>query len=94
MREFIIKIKQGVDPGKATERNVYEMSYLERRELGIVSLLETFDHALRAFEDSDLMREALGDLFFENFLKVKRAEWDKYRTHVTRWEIDRYLRLL
>ena len=87
-------IKQGTDPGKRTERNVYEMSYLERRELGIESLPETFDHALRAFEDSDLMREILGDVVFENFLKVKRSEWDKYRTHVTQWEIDRYLRLL
>jgi len=40
------------------------------------------------------MRGALGDVVFENFLKVKRAEWDKYRTHVTQWEVDKYLRLL
>jgi glutamine synthetase len=28
-----------------------------------------------------------------HFLDAKQAEWDEYRTHVSNWEVDRYLEL-
>ncbi|MCZ7627811.1 MAG: glutamine synthetase [Microthrixaceae bacterium] len=43
-------------------------------------------------EQSDLVRAALGEHIFEWFLRNKRAEWSAYRTHVTGFELDRYLR--
>jgi glutamine synthetase len=43
-------------------------------------------------EGSDLVREALGEHIFEWFLRNKRAEWSGYRTHVSSFELQRYLR--
>jgi glutamine synthetase len=43
-------------------------------------------------ERSELVQEALGDHIFEWFLRNKRAEWDAYRSHVSSFEIQRYLR--
>jgi glutamine synthetase len=41
-----------------------------------------------------LMRETLGDTAFTNFLIEKRREWDLYRTQVTEWEVNRYIKRL
>ena len=35
----------------------------------------------------------MGDLMFKTFAEFKRAEWDNYVTHVSDWEVDRYLKL-
>ncbi len=47
--------------------------------------------ALERMEDSDLVRESLGEHIFEWFLRNKRAEWGEYRTHVSSFELNRYL---
>ncbi len=48
--------------------------------------------ALDEMERSELVRSALGEHIFEWFLRNKRAEWADYRTHVSSFELDRYLR--
>jgi len=45
-------------------------------------------------ERSELAREALGEHIFEWFLRNKRDEWRGYKTHVSNFELDRYLRSL
>ncbi|HSQ49188.1 MAG TPA: type I glutamate--ammonia ligase [Candidatus Deferrimicrobiaceae bacterium] len=87
-------IKNKIDPGDAVELNVYHMSYEERKQRGIVSLPENLKEALDELESSDLMRETLGPVTFENFLKEKRKEWDQYRIQVTEWEVNRYIKRL
>ena len=42
-------------------------------------------------ERSELVAEALGEHVFEYFLRNKRREWADYKTHVTPFELDRYL---
>jgi glutamine synthetase len=87
-------IKNKIDPGDPVELNVYHMTYEERKARGIVSLPESLKEALDELETSDLMRETLGQTAFENFLKEKRNEWDLYRTQVTEWEVNRYIKRL
>ena len=45
-------------------------------------------------EQSELVAETLGEHIFEWFLRNKRREWDGYKSQVTPFEIDRYLRTL
>jgi glutamine synthetase len=45
-------------------------------------------------EKSELVLDALGEHIFEWFLRNKRTEWRGYKTHVSTYEIDRYLRSL
>jgi len=42
-------------------------------------------------EESDLLKEVLGEHIFNNFLHVKRNEWEKYRMQITQWELEKYL---
>mgnify|MGYP000859066176 CR=1 FL=1 len=80
-------------PAEATD-NIYEMSAKERIVSGIRSLPCDIEGAIIAFENSELMRETLGDHIYEYLIRNKRAEWDAYRAIVTPWEIDRYLEIL
>lgn len=48
--------------------------------------------ALDEMERSELVRSALGEHIFEWFLRNKRSEWGDYRTHVSTFELNRYLR--
>jgi len=87
-------IRKKIDPPKPTEVNVYHMSYEERNQRGIVSLPESLSEALGETEKSEFMRRALGEEAFAAFLKEKHKEWDLYRTQVSSWEFDRYMRKL
>ena len=87
-------IRNKTDPGESMELNVYHMGYEERKKRGIISLPESLKEALDELESSDLMRSTLGETAFENFLIEKRKEWDLYRTQVTEWEVNRYIKRL
>ncbi len=77
-------------PAEATD-NIYALSDEERRNEGIDSLPGSLRDALDAMESSALVKEALGDHVFENFLVNKRREWADYKADVTPFEIARYL---
>ncbi|HEX9884745.1 MAG TPA: glutamine synthetase, partial [Desulfobaccales bacterium] len=50
--------------------------------------------AVTEVEKSALVREALGDHIFDKFLENKQIEWDRFRMHVSAYEIERYLPIL
>ena len=71
--------------------NVYELSEETRRDLGIDMLPGSLYEALAAFKADTLLQKALGESLTDAFTKARQAEWDEFRTHVTDWEINRYL---
>ncbi len=87
-------IEDKIDPPEALEKNIYALSAKEKEKYGIDQLPESLGHALSLMEKSSLLKECLGRHIFDNFLHVKRKEWEKYRTQVTQWEIDKYLHIL
>jgi len=87
-------IEHGYELPDPMETNLYHLSPEQRRERGIVSLPETLGEAIDEFASSDLMRRAFGDHIFDNYVKLKRKEWDEYRVQLTQWELDRYLTVL
>lgn len=76
------------------EEDIFEMSPAEREAKGIVSLPGNLYAAIEELKKSDLVREALGDHIFYKFIANKEIEWDRYRTHVSRFELEKYLPIL
>jgi glutamine synthetase len=76
------------------EEDIYEMDEAAREKEGIASLPGNLFVALQEVEKSALVRDTLGDHIFEKFLANKRIEWDRYRTHVSQYEIEQYLPFL
>ena len=64
------------------------------QKLGIDQLPQSLSDSLKVMEKSELVQEALGEHIFEWFLRNKRSEWRGYKTHVSAYEIDRYLKAL
>ena len=76
------------------EEDIFEMNPAERKAHGITDLPGNLYAAILETEKSELVREVLGDHVFEKFLQNKKIEWDKYRTHVSQFELDKYLPIL
>ena len=77
-----------------TEKDVYLLNAEEKAKEGITSLPGSLIEAIALTEESELVREALGDHVFNNFITSKKVEWDNYRVNVTEWELKAYLGVL
>jgi len=51
----------------------------------------TLAQALDQLAADDVMRSALGSAILDEFLTIKRSEWDAFITHVDSWDRDWYL---
>ncbi len=60
-------------------------------EAGYTPLPRSLKEALDVFEDSQFMKDALGEHIHSFFLKKKRDEWQKFESTITEWEIKHYL---
>jgi glutamine synthetase len=73
------------------EEDIFEMNPEERKANGITDLPGNLYAAILKAEDSELVRNVLGDHVFKKFIENKKIEWDEYRTHVSQFELARYL---
>lgn len=87
-----IKNKLPVMP--ITEDNIFHMTPEERAARGIETLPAYLYEAVNLTRNSKLVQKALGKHTFEKFIANKDIEWDNYRTHVSNYEIERYLSVL
>jgi len=89
--EGVIKKYPLADP---VEQDIYEVDEEARQEAGITSLPGNLFEAIQEVSRSSIVREALGDHIFLKFIENKKKEWDNFRIHVSKYEIDTYLALL
>ena len=87
-------IEKGLELPPESSNNIYEMTEAEREAAGIDSLPEDLYQAIKEFEKSAFVREALGDHVCDYLIRNKWAEWDEYKTLITPYEISHYLPLL
>ncbi len=87
-------IQEAYELPDPVEEDIFEMTPEGRRERGIVSLPGNLAEAVAETERSDLVREALGEHIFGKFIANKKIEWDGYRMHVSRYELENYLPVL
>ena len=73
------------------EGNMFRMSQEELSVRGISSLPGTLGEAISLAEQSDLIRETLGEPTSSSLIRNKQIERDKYRATVTDYEIRNYL---
>jgi glutamine synthetase len=87
-------IEKGYELPPPVEEDIFEMSEAARKKHGIDSLPGNLLEAIQLTEKSELVRETLGDHIFEKFIENKKIEWDQYRTHVSQFELEKYLPIL
>ena len=72
-------------------RNIFELTDAEKKELKIESLPSTLEEALIELENDKLLMETLGEHISEKYITAKRDEWNQYCAQVSEWEINQYL---
>ena len=78
-------------PPECVEGNIFEMSAGQRAEKGIKELPGTLIEAIHYMEKDELVKDVLGEHAYQKYIEAKKAEWHRYRSQVTAWEIDEYL---
>lgn len=86
-------VENKIDPGKATEINVFELDEAGLEKLGIDVLPSSLWEAYHALEEDEIIKNSLGDHVYKQFMAIKRAEWDNYRVQVFPYELDKYLEI-
>ena len=93
MTAVVKGITNKIEPGPATDRDLYEMTDEEFKEAGIRRLPRNLMVATEALRADDLAVEVMGPTMHKSYLAYKVDEWERYHQTVTDWEVAEYLRL-
>ncbi len=79
---------QSMTPPAPVNEDLYEL----RARQGAMPprLPRNLDEAVQALSLNHALKDALGAAFVEQFLLLKRQEWDTFSQHVSDWELQRY----
>jgi len=83
--------KQMDCPAPLNNVNIYDLSPEERTKIGLLELPGSLAEALQALSEDQVVKDALGPVAYEAFVRAKAVEWKTYISTVTDWEVDRYL---
>ena len=84
-------IRNEIEPSKSCDRNIYELTPVERKQLDIGTLPESMLEAMQELSRNRVMQEALGPHVLHRYIEAKQIEWDRYRMQVHPWELEEYL---
>jgi glutamine synthetase len=86
-------VRNEIDPGEPNYgQNMYDLGLKEIERRGVKILPQSLYEALAELKADSVIQGSLGPIFDE-FLRLKEAEWRQYHRVVSQWEIDRYLQL-
>lgn len=83
-------IEKGLQAPAPVNEDIFHMTDEIRGDYGIESLPGSLSAALVELQESPLGRKTLGDHVYNEYVAIKKAEWDSYRTAVHSWEIENY----
>lgn len=85
-------IENRIQPPPSTDKNIFHMTEEQRNAEGIGSLPGSLIEAVNEMKESSFVKELLGEHIFSKYIEAKNQEWDRYKTRITKWEIDEYLK--
>ncbi len=80
-------------PKPLNQVNVYELDPVERKNLGVKELPGSLGEALKELAGDTVIKNALGTIIYDAFVRAKKEEIEEYQMKVTDWEVERYLEL-
>jgi len=86
-------IERKLDPGDPLAINMYQLTLAEVRERKLRVLPQSLKEAVDEFEKDPVVQGALSPELARELITVKRREWVRYHSAVSKWETDEYLTL-
>ncbi|MFH1713290.1 MAG: type I glutamate--ammonia ligase [Candidatus Jacksonbacteria bacterium] len=87
-------IKENYELPEPSEEDVYKLDEAKLSQKKIDRLPASLSEALAHYQQSDLVKQTLGEHIFREFYKAKLREWNEFRIAVTDWEKEKYLGVL
>lgn len=75
------------------EENIYHFSDEDAKKKGVGNMPENLRYAIKALQEDEVVKSALGEHIYSQYIKAKKCEWDSYKLHVSKWEHDEYLEI-
>ena len=84
-------IEKGMVPPEEITENIFAMDAATRESKGIASLPGSLHSAIMAMKADELICSTLGEHVATQYIAGKLREWEEFRSHVSAWEVSRYL---
>ncbi|MCD7879426.1 MAG: type I glutamate--ammonia ligase [Candidatus Gastranaerophilales bacterium] len=84
-------VQNKIQPPLDIDKNIFKMDDKERKRAKIETLPGSLYEALMFMKKSAIVKSALGEHIFKEFMQSKLKEWDGYRTSVSPYELNLYL---
>jgi glutamine synthetase len=83
-------VEKGLTAPAPVDEDIFHMTDAVRAEYGIDNLPGSLETAVAELENGTIGRATLGEHVFNEYVALKKGEWDSYRTAVHTWEIEKY----
>lgn len=83
-------IEQELEAPAPVNEDIFHMTEEERAFKGIDNLPGSLVEALQELESGVIASKTLGEHVYNEYVSLKKAEWNSYRTAVHAWEIENY----
>ena len=87
-------IEKKMKPPDAVEEDVYEFDDAKLAKRYINTLPGSLGEAMAEFARDSVLKEALGLNVAEKLAAAQKQQWDAFRQHVTKWELEEYYPVL
>jgi glutamine synthetase len=84
-------MRNEIDPGEPVLSDPHDLSEEQRQKMGITRLPTTLGEAVDALAADPLFKGILGEIFWDEYIKLKRFAWTNYIEHVSDWETQTYM---
>jgi glutamine synthetase len=85
-------IENNTQPPAPINGNIFKLTRKDKEQIELDVLPPDLELALAEMENSTFVKNVLGMHAFNNYVKGKREELNQFRTHVTDWELAKYLK--
>ena len=84
-------IEKGMTPPAEITDNIFAMDDVTRKANGIDSLPASLIDAVEELKKDEVIKDTLGEHVYNQYVTGKVKEWDAFRTHVSNWEVEKYI---
>jgi glutamine synthetase len=83
-------IERRIEPPSPAEEDLFQVDSMRS---GLDMLPGDLGQAIEELKKDEVIQSAIGQHVYERYVEAKSLEWNEYRLYVSRWELDRYLKI-
>jgi len=79
-------IQNKINPGEPVDYDVSHLSEMELLEKGIQWIPRTLNEATQSLSEDTILADTIGRDIWQEYINIKKTEWNKYCQYVSNWE--------